>query len=160
MKWIRDLLDGDITNKDIKNAVSRFIGLALAIILSVIVLDYFQDDTVLIDMQMNPLYTIAQDSTLNDKTRAMAMDKLTILASERQATTFWQTILHSSILMFFWIIVASISAYAFTKLKWTENIDQEHESACLYQKQKLNALIAIFSVVFITGSIIYLADRL
>ncbi len=160
MKWIRDLFDGDITKKDIKNALARFMGLALIIICSIILLDNFQSDTIRIDKEMNPLYTIAQDSTINDKVRAQAMDKLSLLASKRQATNFWQTILHSSILMFFWIVVASISAYAFTKLKWTENIDQNHENACMYQKQKINALIAIFSVVFITGSIIYLADKL
>lgn len=160
MKSFMNFFDGDISKKDIQNALSRFAVLLIAIVCSVLVLDYFQDDTVLIDMAMNPLYSIAQDTALSDKARAEAMDKLSILASERQATAFWQTILHSTILMFFWIVVATISTYAFTKLKWTQELENGLIGREVYQKQKMNALMIIFGVVFITGSIIYLADKL
>jgi len=160
MKKLMNFFDGDISKKDIQNALSRFTVLLTAIVCSVLVLDYFQSDTAVIDLTMNPLYSIAQDTTLHDTARAEAMDKLTVLASQRQATTFWQTILHSTILMFFWIIVASISTYAFTKLKWTEDLEHGLIGREDYQKQKMNALMTIFGVVFITGSIIYLADKL
>lgn len=160
MKSIMNFFDGHISKKDIQNALSRFTVLFVAIICSFLVLDYFQDDTVLIDMQMNPLYSVAQDTSLSDKARAEAMDKLSILASERQATAFWQTILHSTILMFFWIVVASISTYAFTKLKWTEDLESGLIGREVYQNQKMNVVKTIFTVVFITGSIIYLADKL
>lgn len=163
MKNIIDFFDGNISKADITSALSRFTILLIAIVCSVLILQSLQGDTKTLDMAMNPLYQIVQDTNITDSARAVALDKLTTLSSERQATSFWQTILHSAILMFFWLIVAAVSGYAFTKWKWTNDYRLDAPGLKEYadiQKEKISFLKALFATVFIAGAIIYLADKL
>jgi len=161
-KKIMNFFDG-INKQDVTSAISRYLVLVFAIITSLYFLGEFQSDKTQLDLTMNPYYSIIQDSTATQDVKNFAISKLTKLEGARQATSFWQTIFHTSVMMFFFVIVAGLCAFGFTKWNWSGDRRLDDNNLKEYadvQKEKMSVLKVIFATVFVAGSIIYLADKL
>lgn len=162
-KNILNFFDGEISKSDIGNALTRIIVIVVSLLIVMFVLSLFQSNSASIDAKMNPLYKILQDNSISDSAKALAMDKLTLLNAQKSATSFWQILMHTTIMLFFFTLVSSLCAFAFTKWRWSNDTRLDSPGLKEYadiQKEKLTVLRTIFATVFVAGAIIYLADKI
>lgn len=156
-EFFEKLFDDKFTTND----VYRILALLGSLALVIFILQPFRAENTALELQLNPLYSTVTDSTVSHEIRAVAIDKLTKIEIQKTATSYWQKIFQSVIMIFVFTITAAIVGYGFTKWKWAsvdfKNIDELTEAELM---SKILGVVGIFATVLISGSLIFIAQSL
>lgn len=163
-EFFEKLFDDKFTTND----VYRILALLGSLALVIFILQPFRAENTALELQLNPLYSTVTDSTVSHEIRAVAIDKLTKLEIQKTATSYWQKIFQSVIMIFVFTVASGIVAYSFSRIKWTKNEHQyEPAQAAIFKElpgeviaSKIISIVIIFATVLISGSLIFIAQSL
>lgn len=160
MKWIRDLLDGDITKSDLLNAIPRISIIIISIMAAAYFYSIYLDNSTELDLKMNPHYLIAENKDMPIADRLEAMDELSKMTSGQITASFAMRLSQTLIMLFVLSISSSLIAFGYSKIQWTLQVKHSSDLECRIHgdmKDRMKALTTIFATVFISGSLILMA---
>lgn len=165
MKWIKDLLDGDITKSDLLNAASRISIIIISIMAAAYFYSIYLDNSTELDLKMNPHYLIAENKDMPIADRLEAMDELSKMTPGQITASFAMRLSQTLMMLFVLSISSSLIAYGFSRIKWSSVSFTKSDSIGHIaianphgnSTDRMRALVVIFATVFISGSLILMA---